>query len=308
MPERCRDEDGKLLALVPLYEWRSFPLRILRFVGHGPSDALGPLFGPEDRSAAVLALRTRLAGERFDAFIGEELPADQGWSTALGARVLRRRPSPVIRLQGLSWDEFLASRSSNQRSEIRRYERRLTRKGLHYRLADDPDRLQVDLDMLFELHRRTFPRGTSNFGWDARLAAFHREFAAAAFARGWLRLWFLELDNQPVASWYGFRFENTDYYYQAGRDPDWNRLSVGTVLLAHTIRTAFEDRMGEYRMLRGGEGYKYRFASEDPGVETLVLTPGLAARGALALYYRGWKLRRELAHRRLRAHRDKSTT
>jgi CelD/BcsL family acetyltransferase involved in cellulose biosynthesis len=303
--ERFHSEDGRLLALVPLYLWRSFPLRILRFVGHGPSDALGPVCAPEHRSAAAGALRTWLAGERFDAFIGEELPADHGWADALGARVLRRRASPVIRLEGLSWEEFLASRSSNQRADIRRDERRLAKQGLHYRLANDRERLQADLDTLFQLHQAGFPRGTSDFGWDVRLQAFHREFAAAALARGWLRLWFLELDGQPVASWYGFRFENADYHYQGGRDPAWNRWSVGKVLLAHTIRTAFEDRIGEYRLLRGGEGYKSRFASEDPGVETVVLTPALAARAALAIYYRGWKLRRMLAHRKLRALRDK---
>ena len=303
--ERCRGEDGRLLALVPLYLWRSFPLRVLRFVGHGPSDALGPVCAPEDRSAAAAALRARLAGERFDAFIGEELPADQGWGEALGARVLRRRASPVIRLRGRSWNEFLASRSSNQRAAIRREERRLAGQGLHYRLASDPERLQADLDSLFALHRAAFPRGASAFGWDARLQAFHREFAATALARGWLRLWFLELDNRPVASWYGFRFENADFAYQGGRDPEWSRWSVGRVLLAHTIRTAFEDGIAEYRLLRGGEHYKCRFANDDPGVETVVLTPSVTARAALALYYRGWKLRRTLAHRRLRAHRAK---
>ena len=104
---------------------------------------------------------------------------------------------------------------------------------------------------------------------------------------------------------FGFRFENADFAYQGDRDPEWSRWSVGRVLLAHTIRTAFEDGIAEYRLLRGGEHYKCRFANDDPGVETLVLTPSLTARAALALYYRGWKLRRTLAHRRLRAHRAK---
>src|SRR5207245_10903459 len=134
----------------------------------------------EHRFVAANARGTWLAGERFDAFIGEELPADQGWGAALGARVLRHRASPVIRIGDLSWEEYLASRSSNQRAEIGRYERRLAKQGLHYRLANDPDRLQIDLDMLFALHRTGFPRGTSDFGWDPRQQAFHREFAATA--------------------------------------------------------------------------------------------------------------------------------
>jgi CelD/BcsL family acetyltransferase involved in cellulose biosynthesis len=91
----------------------------------------------------------------------------------------------------------------------------------------------------------------------------------------------LEADGAPRAVWYGFRFGQMDWYYQSGRDPEWERQSVGFVLLTHTIRQAFDDGMLEYRLLRGGEEYKSRFASADPGLETLALPRGLIGRGAL---------------------------
>jgi CelD/BcsL family acetyltransferase involved in cellulose biosynthesis len=56
---------------------------------------------------------------------------------------------------------------------------------------------------------------------------------------------------------------------------------VGFVLMAHTIQGAFDDSMLEYRLLRGGEGYKDRFASDDPGIETVALTRGVVGRAAL---------------------------
>ena len=89
-------------------------------------------------------------------------------------------------------------------------------------------------------------------------------------------------DGAPVACWYGFRFAQIDWYYQSGRDPDWERQSVGFVMLAHTIREAFDGGMLEYRLLRGGEGYKDRFASDDPGLETIALARGPVGRTALA--------------------------
>src|SRR5206468_2281345 len=106
-------------------------------------------------------------------------------------------------------------------------------------------------------------------------------FAHAALERGWLRLWVLEADGAPVAAWYGFRFAEVDWYYQSGRDPAWERQSVGFVLMAHTIQAAFDDGMLEYRLLRGGEGYKERFASDDPGIETVALTRGVLGSAAL---------------------------
>jgi CelD/BcsL family acetyltransferase involved in cellulose biosynthesis len=112
---------------------------------------------------------------------------------------------------------------------------------------------------------------------------FHRDFASVAFRQGWLRLWTLELDGEPAAVWYGFRFGGTESYYQAGRDPTWNRLSVGFVLLCHTIREALEDGVSEYRFLRGGEAFKYRFANTDPGLQIVAVGRGMPGRVAVAV-------------------------
>jgi CelD/BcsL family acetyltransferase involved in cellulose biosynthesis len=107
-----------------------------------------------------------------------------------------------------------------------------------------------------------------------RSEAFHREFAARAFERGWLRLWLLELEGRAVAAWYGFRFGDADWHYQSGRDPTWDRYSVGAVLLARTIRDSAESGVPRYLFLRGGEAYKRRFATGDSGLETLTLGEG----------------------------------
>jgi CelD/BcsL family acetyltransferase involved in cellulose biosynthesis len=92
----------------------------------------------------------------------------------------------------------------------------------------------------------------------------------------------MEVDGEPVAAWQGFRYAGAECFYQSGRDPEWDRASVGLLLLAHTIRAAIEDGVGEYRLLRGGEGYKDRFATEDPGLQTFALPRGPAARAAAA--------------------------
>src|SRR5439155_17070455 len=111
--------------------------------------------------------------------------------------------------------------------------------------------------------------------------SFHREFAQVALDRGWLRLWILELDGRPAAAWYGFRFGGVETYYQSGRDPAADRLAVGFVLLVQTIRAALKDGIREYRFGRGAESYKYRFASEDPGLETVAVATRPLGRAAI---------------------------
>ena len=101
-------------------------------------------------------------------------------------------------------------------------------------------------------------------------------------ARGWLRLWLLEVEGRPVAAWHGFRFGGADWYYQSGRDPRWEPYAVGAVLLARTIRDCVEAGGSRYLFLRGDEPYKRRFATADPGLETIALAAGPLGRSALA--------------------------
>jgi CelD/BcsL family acetyltransferase involved in cellulose biosynthesis len=277
-------------AVVPLYLWRSWPVRVLRFVGHTAGDELGPVCAPADREAAGTALLQALAARRgWDVLAAEQLPGGDGWPAQGGARILVREGSPLLRLEpGTSWDELMASWSPKLRRDLRADERRLERDhGLVFRLADDPARLDADLDVLFRLHEARWPG--SDF---ARRQAFHRDFARTAHERGWLRLWFLELEGSPAAVWYGFRFGEVDSHFQVGRDLAWRRFGTGTLLTGHTIREALADGRREYRFLRGGEDYKYRFATEDPGLQTFGLARGALGRTALAAVA-AWR-----AHRR----------
>jgi peptidoglycan/xylan/chitin deacetylase (PgdA/CDA1 family) len=284
----CRAGDGRLLAVVPLYLWAARPLRILRFIGHGAGDQLGPVHAPEDRGAVEPLVRQALGSLGWDLFVGEQLPARDLWSGALGARVIRREGSPVLAAPAGGWAEYLAGRSANFRQQLGRKERNLARRHrVELRLVTDPERLPEAMDRLFELHALRWGRGGSAF---LPRAGFHREFAAAALELGWLRLWLLELDGRPAAAWYGFRFGGVEHYYQSGRDPAFDHLSAAFVLLAHTIRAAFDDGVTEYRFGRGQDPYKYRFTDADPGLETIAATRSPAAAAALVAARRAYPL------------------
>jgi CelD/BcsL family acetyltransferase involved in cellulose biosynthesis len=277
-----RAPDGGLLAILPLQLAARRPVRALRFAGHGPSDELGPVCAPEDRPAAFAALRRVLAGrpDGFGVFIADRV-RDAASAAPLGARVVRSEPSPVLPVAGRSFDEFLAARSRNFREQVRRRERRLRReRRVRFRLTTDPAALREDVDVLVRLHDLRW-RGRSD-AFAGPLLAFHHDFAAAALERGWLRLWILEVDDQPAAAWYGFRFGGVESYYQAGRDDAYDAWSTGFVLLAHTVRAAFDDGQREYRFLIGDEPYKSRFTQDDGTVQTLAVAAGPLGEAAVA--------------------------
>jgi CelD/BcsL family acetyltransferase involved in cellulose biosynthesis len=283
-----RREDGEPAAVVPLFLWSRRPLRTLRLIGHGHGDRLGPICRDDEAETAARALRSALAAEAHDVFVGDWLAGDRDWARVLGGRVVRRTGYPILHLRDDSWAEFLALRSRRFRKSVRHTRNRLERDHeVRIRLAE-PATLERDLDAAFRLHRARFA-GHRGCLFCGDHEAYQRAFAALALERGWLRLLLLEIDGAPVALEYGFLFADAYFAYQGGRDPAWDRHSVGFLLEVESIRRALEEGATEYRFLGGEEGYKYRYPTEDPRLET-VLVPatgrGRAASAALAGVWR----------------------
>jgi CelD/BcsL family acetyltransferase involved in cellulose biosynthesis len=215
----CRNGTGAVTAIVPLYVWRERPLRVLRLLGHGHGDMLGPVCARGDPETSVTALRTALSNLRFDAFVGDWMPARGEWSSSLGARTLRESGYPILRFGVSSWDEFLEAKGRHFRKAVGQQQRRLEREyDVRFRFANDPGTLERDLDALFALHRAHFQEHAQCF-FCGENEQFQRAFAARALERGWLRLCLLEVDGRPVAAEYGFRLGEAYFAYQVGRDP-----------------------------------------------------------------------------------------
>jgi CelD/BcsL family acetyltransferase involved in cellulose biosynthesis len=269
-----RDLRGTLRGVVPLYLWKQRPVRIARFLGNTAGDQLGPICAAGDEAAVGRTIRDLVrGGQAWDMVLGEQLPGGCAWGKRLSGRVVSREGSPVVRFAG-TWEETTGRWSRRLRKELRRDERRL--RDDHdlqiTTLAADGD-LETELDTFFTLHRARWPDRTR---FEQR-ESFHRDFARQAFDKGWLRLRIATADGKPAAARLGFRYRDIESGYQSGWDADYSRYSLGILLAADTIRVAHEDGMKEFRFLRGGEDYKYRFANADPGLETVILSRGATA-------------------------------
>lgn len=275
------EDDGEPPAIVPLHVHRAGGLRVARLAGHGPTDQ-GPLVcAPEHAAAVARALAGAVRGGRAgcDLLLAERLR--HGDAEALGGRAIERDLSPELDISRIGWEDYVGSLSKSLRAEVRRSFRRLEAEGMSWRLASDPERLPADMRSLFELHGERWGERASG-ALAGRRMAFHSEFAALALERGWLRLWLGEAGGSTVVAWYGFRFGGAEWFYQAGRSPDWHRFSVGTVATAHSIRMAMKDGVPRYRFLRGDEPYKRRFNAQPVEIETRALGATLRGRATAA--------------------------
>jgi CelD/BcsL family acetyltransferase involved in cellulose biosynthesis len=280
-----RGSGGEFMGVLP-FARGSGRSRLLRFAGSSLGDHFEPaaLAGHEGAVAAA-AGRALAATGRLPAVVVENVDEEADWwrdlAEATGARAApltdRHLPLPGARLDGQTWQEFMARRSRNLRSQLSRKRKTLERDHeVAVRWSGPDDDIEADMAALFRLHDlRWTGRQTGSTMVGDRVRAFHTDFAGVARERGWLRLAFLIVDSQPVAGWYGWRIGERFAYYQAGFDPAWGDRSVGLLLFAETIRAALEEGAAEYDMLLGDEGFKLRFADSERRVCTALIAPPL---------------------------------
>ena len=287
-------DDGDLAGTLPL----AFPRRgrpaACRIAGANLGDRFHPACLPDDEVAVARASGAALssAGPRWSVIALEKIAHERPWVDALaegtGVRLhgFRRTVAtlPNIDLGAYAdWEAYLASRSANFRQQVRRFTRRARRDhALRFRRTESPDQVASDIAAFFELHDRRWESQSSLTSERAR--AFHTDFAEAALARGWLRLWFLELDGKAVASWYGWLIGGRYSYYNGGFDPAWSRLSPGLVLMAGVIEAAIAEGAATFDLLLGDESYKFRFADDGPTVEDVSLVRSFPHPAAVLVY------------------------
>lgn len=286
-----RDHDGTLAGVVPLVLDCQRRPRAIRFAGATWGDRFGLAARVEQEQQVAAAAMVAIEAEGFDRYMLhlDHVEADAAWwpelersaAKRLAMAEQQRFQTPRLNLSGFDWDSYLASRSPNFRQQLRRRERRL-RDGhdIAIRTATE-ETLELDLAHLFSLHERRWADRASSLQTPG-VVPFLGDLATALLSQGWLRLRLLEADGVPVAGFLGWRIGGTYTFYQSGFDPTWASMSVGTVMMADTIRSAIEEGAEQFDMLLGNEPYKLRFANDSYTVQTVVLTRAMHPNRLLA--------------------------
>ena len=185
----------------------------------------------------------------------------QRLAQALAARghAMQRHPlwaCPYLDLPG-DWESYLQRVTRSRRQALRYMEKNLHRRHAVTITDYDAGRVEEGWRWLVTLHQRRWARdGGDDAFRDPRVDLLHRRFARELARRDRLWLTSLDLDGEPAAAWYGFAHDDTVFFYQSGRDPRWERESVGQVLLAAMVRRAMERGFKRFDFLRGEDPYK----------------------------------------------------
>ena len=262
--------DNELIAIAPLMSTRSpgwFTRLEFLGSGHAGSDYLDLIVRRGRESEALDSLADFIASKRqtlrlehvpetsLAAHVARRLQ-DCGWTTSIVANGI----CPVIDLGGHTWESYLAARGRAHRANVRRRLRALGDMSLE-RVTTDAQRDEA-LSALFAFHEWRFSaQGGSTAFLTPALRAFHQDATRQALERGWLRMYVLRLNGVPAAVMYGFAYNGQFYFYQHGFDERYRNQSIGLVLMALTIRAAFDEGLHTFDMLWGAEPYKWLWAT-----------------------------------------------
>jgi CelD/BcsL family acetyltransferase involved in cellulose biosynthesis len=185
---------------------------------------------------------------------------------------------------GQSFDDYMAQFSGKTRSTLRRKARKLsdeTPGGYNVTEHRTPAELEAFLAAALPLSARTYQARLLDAGLPEDAAARRAMLEAGEADR--MRAFLLHAGGQPVAYLSLPVTGQTLVYAYLGYDPDWARLSVGTVLQMDALERLFaEARYRWFDFTEGDGAHKEMFGTHAAACSSLVLLePTLANRTLL---------------------------
>ena len=257
----CVVDQGEVRAILPLAEsgdgnWRSLHHRYTSF--------FSLLLAAEDRRRTVACLTEGLFALPCTGLLLEPIGDDDAAITdlqrafeAAGCHCERnfRFYNWILRLDGQSFDDYLASRPSRLRNTIRRKQRKLQREhALEIRLhiGDEAPRAMADYHAVYRASWK------ANEQYKNFLDGMVERFSSV----GATRLGVLHADGQPVAAQLWFVMHGKASIFRLAYDEQWRPYSPGSILTSHLMRHVIDiDGVSEVDFLTGNEAYKQEWMS-----------------------------------------------
>lgn len=268
------EDHGRILALAPLmdsmYRLSIAKMRIIGFIGAPASDYQSFILVGESASYARMIL-DYIKGLPWDCIELKNIP--NGSETAKELKTssgkplaLKEREMDVCTFVPLpnTFDEYFQKLHKKMRHNLRQRERRLRNKyKLEYRSHSQMNlTLKEAMETFFKLHQQRWQsKGYEGKFADPVFRNFHLDLARRFDERGWLRLYFLTLDGEPVATDYCYQYGQKMYCYLTGFNPQYSEYGVGNITALHSIGICIKSGLREYDMLRGEHSYKDSWAS-----------------------------------------------
>ena len=260
----CVVSGDKVMAILPLMQ--SAGNKIGYSLTHGFTPLYSLLLADEDQERVLSCLAQALRQLPVKGLLLEPVADDdsklkglQRFLEIAGFRCERlfRHYNWIYRLQGQSYEEYMAGRPAQLRNTISRKKRKLERDyGYEIRLftGDEVPSAMPDYYVVY------------NASWkqnELKNAGFQDCFVEEFSRAGWSRLAILYIKGQPVAAQLWFVHHGKASIFRLAYDKTWRQYSTGSILTSFLMEYVIDtDRVNEIDFLTGNDAYKQDWMSE----------------------------------------------
>jgi CelD/BcsL family acetyltransferase involved in cellulose biosynthesis len=279
-------DGSKVTGIAPFFATRSRAgLTTFRLLAQGLAMPVEPVAEDAAKPDVARAFAGGLAGcSPGPDFIVFEGLADRSWPRLLADTWPQTRPlvhddyirrAPAVSRLDESLKEWLGTRSSNFRQQIRRNQRRLESLDVSIHRSTEDSDTTSEIDAFCRLHHsRWRDRGGSGVLTDA-VERMLRDSAPELLACDALRLWFIRSGNEVISSQLFLRAGGTLSYWLGGFDDAWAKYQPAQVTLLAAVEGAIADGDRHIDLGYGEQLYKSRFADSMTTLEwSTVVTRG----------------------------------
>ena len=159
-------------------------------------------------------------------------------------------------------EELFQNLSANFRKNLRKSLRKLEKYHGKVELKNyyEIGSLEDTIKIFFNLHqKRWISKGDSGNFSSQEQRDIYLSTAKLLAKKNWFALYFLTVNNKPIAAKYCLKYKQVIYGNLAGLDPSYSTYSVGNLLMFKILERCIENKTKEYDFMQGEESYKYKW-------------------------------------------------
>jgi CelD/BcsL family acetyltransferase involved in cellulose biosynthesis len=253
---------GQLVGVLPMLRRR----RGLTPPANWHTPEFRPIAVDPEAASALLeaALADRPRSLTLSWIAPEDLEPARSASHRAGYRVLERTlmRSPYLPLDptGPSTTETKVTVKEPRSSTVRRHQRKLAKQG-ELRLDVDLDTDNLEGGFEIEASGWKGEHGSAIIS-QPQTRIFYERVAGWAAGQGLLRLFFLRLDERPIAFVLSFEHHSRLYYIKGGFDAAFRKFGPGAIITHEMIAYARREKLSSFEFLGGEDPWKVEWTSQ----------------------------------------------
>jgi len=157
-----------------------------------------------------------------------------------------------------SMDVLMNGLGRSMRRNLRRYLRKLKEKyRVELKKYNEIGSVKEAMKTFICLHQNRWKsKGELGAFNNPSFRNFHIDVAKCFAEKGWLGLYFLTANDEPISAEYNFEYNQKSYNYLPGWDDEYSQYRIGSLTQMHIIENCIRKGLKEYDMMRGNEPYK----------------------------------------------------